>query len=86
MFALSLNEDKRILSVCVVLEGGSYDGMPIVDEFPEGNISDYQYIDGEFVHNPLPEPEPVPEEPTQLDRLEAQAIYTAMMTDTLLEV
>ena len=32
-----------------------------------------------------PEPEPVPmPEPTQLDRVEAQAIYTAMMTDTLL--
>ena len=29
-----------------------------------------------------PEPEP---EPTQLDRVEAQATYTAMMTDTLLE-
>ena len=30
---------------------------------------------------------PVPEEtPTQLDRVEAQATYTAMMTDTLLEV
>ena len=26
------------------------------------------------------------EEPTQLDRIEAQIIYTAMMTDTLLEV
>lgn len=29
------------------------------------------------------EPEPAP---TQLDRVEAQATYTAMMTDTLLEV
>lgn len=27
-----------------------------------------------------------PEEPTQLDRIEAQVAYTAMMTDTLLEV
>lgn len=38
---------------------------------------------------PLPMPEPVPEpepEPSQLDRVEAQATYTAMMTDTLLEV
>ena len=40
---------------------------------------------------PLPQPEPQPEpepepEPTQLDRVEAQATYTAMMTDTLLEV
>lgn len=26
-----------------------------------------------------------PQEPTQLDRVEAQATYTAMMTDTLLE-
>lgn len=34
----------------------------------------------------MPEPEPAPEpEPTQLDRVEAQATYTAMMTDTLLE-
>lgn len=34
----------------------------------------------------VPEPEPEPEpEPTQLDRVEAQAMYTALMTDTLLE-
>ena len=30
--------------------------------------------------------EPEPQEPTQLDRVEAQVTYTAMMTDTLLEV
>lgn len=35
----------------------------------------------------LPDPAPVPEpEPTQMDRIEAQVTYTAMMTDTLLEV
>ena len=34
-----------------------------------------------------PEPEPEPErEPTQLDMIEAQVTYTAMMTDTLLGV
>ncbi len=33
---------------------------------------------------PAPEPEPEPE-PTQLDRIEAQVTYTAMMTDTLME-
>ena len=32
---------------------------------------------------PEPEPEPTPA-PTQLDRVEAQATYTAMITDTLL--
>jgi hypothetical protein len=36
---------------------------------------------------PIPEPDPVPDpEPTQMDRIEAQVTYTAMMTDTLLEV
>ncbi|MBR4419768.1 MAG: hypothetical protein IKT32_02710 [Clostridia bacterium] len=31
-------------------------------------------------------PEPKPEVPSQLDQIEAQVTYTAMMTDTLLEV
>ena len=35
-------------------------------------------------HSDSPEPEPLPT-PTALDRLEAQVLYTAMMTDTLLE-
>lgn len=34
----------------------------------------------------VPEPVQEPETPTQLDRVEAQVTYTAMMTDTLLEV
>ena len=34
---------------------------------------------------PMPDPEPVAPQPTQLDRVEAQALYTALMTDTLLE-
>ena len=34
----------------------------------------------------VPEPVETVPEPTQLDRVEAQAAYTAMMTDTLLEV
>ena len=35
---------------------------------------------------PMPAPEPMPgPEPTQMDRIEAQVTYTAMMTDTLLE-
>lgn len=35
----------------------------------------------------MPEPTPKPEPgPSQLDRIEAQITYTAMMTDTLLEV
>lgn len=83
MYALNLNEDSRILGACVVLEKGIYTGMPIVDSLPEGNICDYLYINGEYVYDPLPV-EPIIEEPSQLDKIEAQTYYTAMMTDTLL--
>lgn len=87
MFALNIEkETNRILSACIVLKDVNYNGMPIVDELPEGDITDYLYIDGAYVYDPLPEPETETAEPTQLDRLEAQATYTAMMTDTLLEV
>lgn len=35
---------------------------------------------------PTDPPQPQPEPPTDADRLEAQVTYTAMMTDTMLEV
>lgn len=62
-YALNLADDGRILSACEVLPNGNYDGMPIVDTLPEGNIADYLYIDGKYVYDPLPapeEPEPTP--------------------------
>ena len=71
-YALNLAEDSRILSACVVLPNGKYDGMPIVEEFPEGNLPDYQYINNEFIYNPLPKEEPViPNTPTLEDRVSA---------------
>lgn len=86
MYALNIDkETNRILSVCVVLPEGNYYDMVLVDSFPEGNIADYLYVNGEFVHDPLPIDETI-EEPTQLDIIEAQVMYTAMITDTLLEV
>ena len=39
-----------------------------------GDLANLEVIGGEIVA-----------EPTQLDQIEAQAVYTAMMTDTLLE-
>lgn len=83
MYALNLNTDGRILSV--TFEEYATDDMPRVNTLPDGNVADYKYIDGEFVYEPLPIEEVV-EEPTQLDKIEAQVTYTAMMTDTLLEV
>lgn len=55
--ALCLYEDSRIHSAWRVLPNGKYDGMPIVDTLPEGNLPDYLYINGEYVYDPLPEPE-----------------------------
>lgn len=58
------------------------------------NTADYlrqTFENGVLTLTNEPEPEiveevPIEEEPTQLDRIEAQVTYTAMMTDTLLEV
>ena len=60
------------------------------ENFPFGEIT-IEEMDGLMVvatWQPLPLPEPTPEpeaEPSQLDMIEAQVTYTAMMTDTLLE-
>lgn len=56
MFALNLNNDNRILSACVVLPS-TPDSMPRVETLPEGNISDWLYVDREYVYDPLPAPE-----------------------------
>ena len=69
MYSLNLDKDGRILSACICLEGFEYTN--IVDALPEGDISDYKYIGGEYVYAPLPEPEPQPEEPTTDDVLDA---------------
>lgn len=73
------------------------DGYVIVpDDMVEAIMETYGYCDIElneygtevvsFVKRDIPIVEtPVPE-PTQLDIIEAQVTYTAMMTDTLLEV
>ena len=92
MYVLNLAEDNRVLSAWKFIEGQNYEGMPIVEKLPpaveaeEESITNYLFKDNEYIHDPEPEPEPIEPEPTQLDILEAQVTYTAMMTDTLLEV
>ena len=69
MNSLNLDTDNRILSACVCLEGFEYEN--VVNTLPDGSISDYRYVDGEYVYDPLSEPEPQPEEPTTDDVLNA---------------
>ena len=45
-------------------------------------IKSQDYV-GDIIIEDIPDE---PQEPTQFDRVEAQVAYTAMMTDTLLEV
>lgn len=68
-YALNLAEDGRILSV--TYEKYASEGMPIVEELPEGNVADYRYVNGEYVYDPLPVPEPPAVEPTADDVLNA---------------
>ena len=65
-FALNLDNDNRILSACVVLLHGTYEGMPIVEALPEGNIPDYLYVNGEYIYDPLPVPSNVPVAPRNI--------------------
>lgn len=53
-YALNLDEDGRILSA--TYESYAVAGMPIVNTLPDGDITDYKYIDGSYVYDPLPKP------------------------------
>lgn len=82
MVVLNLGQNGRVLSAALQ-ETVPY-GTVVAEKLPEGDITQYRYLEGTFVHDPLPQQDqPIP---TQMDRLEAQLVYTAMMTDTLLEV
>lgn len=61
-YALNLDADGRILSA--TYEAYAVAGMPIVEALPDGDITDYKYIDGSYVYDPLPKPQPQPAEPT----------------------
>ena len=61
-------------------------GMAVPETFPFVDIEVEGNVVVKMTAGVVPEPEPATEPaPTQLDRLEAQVTYTAMMTDTLME-
>lgn len=62
------------------------DGMEIPDSFPFVGVEAENGVVTALTPGEAPEPTPDPEpEPTQMDRIEAQVTYTAMVTNTLLE-
>lgn len=84
MYALNLAENGRILSATYPKHAPA-DAVN-VDVLPEGDISDYRYVDGQYVYDPLPEPEhpePSPSEDSVWDELDAayQAGYEEGYTE-----
>ena len=83
-YALNLSEDGRILSATYP-QYAPQDAV-LVDALPEGNISDYLYINGEFVHDPLPIPEESETGVSQEERIAALEEENAMLLNCLLEL
>ena len=54
-YALNLAEDNRILSA--TYEKYAHKNAILVTSLPDGNLADYLYVDGEYVHDPLPKPD-----------------------------
>ena len=72
MYALNLDTDGRILSA--TFEKYAPPEQPRVETLPDGDVLDYRYVDGGYVHDPLPVPEPQPAEPTAEEDLQAMAV------------
>ena len=66
---LVLDDNNRILHVDWYLNPPS--NAIIIDRnvLPDGNITQYKYIDNEFIYDPLPEPEPEIPAPTAEERI-----------------
>lgn len=77
-YALNLAEDGRILSVTEDQYGAP--GQPRVETLPTGateaekDISNYRYMNGKCIYDPLPQPESEPVEPTAEEDLQAMAV------------
>lgn len=64
------NDEKNGIPIYDIVDG-KYHGMPIVETFPDDDVSNYLYIDGEYIYDPLPEPEPIEPESTAEDMMNA---------------
>lgn len=72
MYMLNLDANARVLSVSVCL-GDTSDGGVMVETFPsDRSITDYRFMEGEFVYDPLPTAATPPRpQPSIADRVAA---------------
>lgn len=64
------NDEENGIPIYDIVDG-KYNGMPVVGIFPDDDVSDYLYVDGEYIYDPLPEPEPIEPEATAEDIMNA---------------
>lgn len=69
MFRLKINDDGRILYACKELPGNDYSHLTAVDTLPEGDVTDWLCIDGQYIYDPLPEQEQAEPARTTEERL-----------------
>lgn len=54
MVLLQINDDDgRILSAYTVANGVSIENTIEVESFPDGNVYDYRYVNGEYIYDPI---------------------------------
>lgn len=63
-YALNLAEDGRVLSV--TFEEYAPEDAVTVEELPDGDVSEYRYVDGEFIYDPMSKPSAVPVAPRNI--------------------
>ncbi len=70
MYVLNIDkETNRVLSAAIMPHPPS--GAVLVDMLPDGDVTDYLYVNGKYVHDPLPKPESTEPEPTDGERIDA---------------
>lgn len=57
------NDEGNGIPVYDIVDG-KYNGMPVVETFPDDDVSNYLYVNKEYIYDPLPEPEPIEPEST----------------------
>ena len=63
-YALNIAEDGRVLSA--TYEKYATKNAVLIDSIPEGDISNYRYVNGGYIYDPLPKSEPVIEPETNI--------------------
>lgn len=85
MAYIRIDENYRVTAASLNFYCGEEIEVQLPKELSKlSDIHDYKYINGQFVYDPII-PEEIEKKPSQLDIIEAQVTYTAMMTDTLLQ-